>query len=138
MNYHFKAPCSKKKLRSIREFISSNLKKHALADVEINMIVLAVDEVCANLIIHSHNCDPEETLELSMLIEDNKRVIFKIIDRGEGFNPLNHKEPSLEEIIQTKKKGGLGLILVKKIMDHIEFKSDSKKNVCILQKNIGI
>ena len=135
MKYNFKAPCSKKKLRAIRNFIGKNLKKHNLDDIEINMIVLAVDEVCANLIIHSHDCDPNESLELNMNIDaKHQGVTFEIIDRGEGFNILNYKEPSLDDIVRNKKKGGLGLMLVKRIMDHIEFKSSPKKNVCKLYK----
>ena len=135
MKYNFKAPCSKKKLRAIRNFIGKNLKKHDLDDIEINMIVLAVDEVCANLIIHSHDCDPNESLELNMNIDAKREgVTFEIIDRGEGFNILNYKEPTLDDIVKNKKKGGLGLMLVKRIMDHIEFQSSPKKNVCKLYK----
>lgn len=135
MKYNFKAPCSKKKLRAIRSFIGKNLKKHNLDDIEINMIVLAVDEVCANLIIHSHDCDPNESLELNMNIDAKREgVTFEIIDRGEGFNILNYKEPTLDDIVKNKKKGGLGLMLVKRIMDSIEFKSSPKKNICKLYK----
>ena len=135
MRYNFKASCSKKKLRSIRDFITRNLKKHHLDDIEINMIVLAVDEVCANLIIHSHDCNPHESLELNMNIDAKQEgVTFEIIDHGTGFNFINYKEPSLDEIVMNKKKGGLGLMLVKRIMDQIEFKSMPKKNVCKLYK----
>ena len=135
MRYNFKAPCSKKKLRAIRDFIGKNLKKHNLDEIEINMIVLAVDEVCANLIIHSHDCDASESLELNMNIDPKQEgVTFEIIDRGIGFNMTKYKEPSLDEIVLNKKKGGLGLMLVKRIMDHIEFKSSPQKNICKLYK----
>lgn len=135
MQYNFKAPCSKKKLRAIRDFIGKNLKKHDLDEIEINMIVLAVDEVCANLMIHSHSCDPTQSLELTMLIDAQKQgVTFEIIDSGSSFNILNYREPSIEEIINKKKKGGLGLMLVKRIMDNIEFKTSQKRNVCKLYK----
>ncbi len=133
--YNFITPCSKKKLRAIRDFIGTNLKKHDLDEIEINMIVLAVDEVCANLMIHSHACDPTKSLELVMKIDGKQEgVTFDIIDKGSSFNILNYKEPTIEEIVTNKKKGGLGLMLVKRIMDRVEFKSMSKKNICRLYK----
>ncbi|MCZ6899981.1 MAG: ATP-binding protein, partial [Bacteroidetes bacterium] len=58
MDYRYNCQCSKEKLKKIREFVSEVLHKYNLTEVKINELVLAVDEVCANLIIHSHNCNP--------------------------------------------------------------------------------
>ena len=69
--------------------------------------------------IHSHQCNPKKCIELLVNIEDDE-IIFEIRDTGNGFNYKEYKEPSIEEIIIEKKKGGLGLMLVRRIMDHIE------------------
>ncbi len=134
MNYRFKTSCTKQKLKEIRDFVTAVLYKYGLSEIETNKLVLAVDEICANLIIHAHGCNPKESIELLINVKENEGVTFEISDRGIGFNPGKYQEPSLNEIVKEKKKGGLGLMLVKRIMDDVEFKSDSRQNVCILYK----
>ncbi len=125
----------KEKLRDIRMFVSESLKNHALPDVQISTLVLAVDEVCANLIIHSHKCNPKENIEISITI-DADTIVFDIMDNGAGFDISSYNEPSLGEIVKKKRKGGLGLILVRKIMDKIEMITEDNQNICRLVKNI--
>ncbi|MDP4679593.1 MAG: ATP-binding protein [Cyclobacteriaceae bacterium] len=132
--HKFKTPCQREKLKEIREFISDVLTDIGFSEIEVHKVVLAVDEVCANLIIHSNKCNPAENLEI--YIEDNKEgtVTFDIVDYGIGFNYNNYKEPNLEEIVRKRRKGGLGIMLVKKIMDSVEFSQEKNKNICRLMK----
>ena len=135
MEYRFKVSCSKNKLGDIRTFLKGVLNDHHVSEMEQNTIILAVDEVCANLIIHTHNCNPKEQLELKVFFI-NRRFTFEIIDHGIGFNIEKYKEPSLVDIVQQKKKGGIGLMLVKRIMDDVEFIKEDRKNVYRLHKTI--
>ena len=136
MEYKYKVSCSKSKLGEVREFLNKVLNENAIPEVTVNSLVLAVDEICANLIIHSHNCNPDEHIDLKVKVEKPNGITFFITDRGEGFNIANYKEPLLSEIVQQKRKGGMGLMLVKRIMDEIEYTSDRKKNVYRFHKNI--
>ncbi|MEQ8532961.1 MAG: ATP-binding protein, partial [Imperialibacter sp.] len=63
--------------------------------------------------------------------------VFEIKDHGEAFNMAQYKEPSLSDIIRTKKKGGIGLMLVNRIMDKIEFYQSNGYNVCRLTKDFN-
>jgi serine/threonine-protein kinase RsbW len=98
-------------------------------------MILAVDEVCANLMIHSHQCNPQESIELLIDVKKTE-VIFEIKDTGNGFNFTDYQEPTIKEIIIEKKKGGLGLMLVKRIMDKVEFIKKDNSNICRLRKKI--
>lgn len=138
MTYKFNTQCSKSKLREVRSFVNNVLHEYSIPEVEINKLVLAVDEICANLMIHSHDCNPKESIELLIHVNENDGITFEITDQGIGFNTSKYKEPSLQEIVREKKKGGLGLMLVKRIMDQVEFKNDSTHNVCRLYKRINI
>lgn len=136
MNYRYKVPCKKEKLKEIRSFVSKVLHKHSISEVQISTLVLAVDEVCANLIIHSHKCNPDDHIELSITIDDGQIITFDIIDEGDAFDISRYKEPSLGEIIKKKRKGGIGLILVRKIMDDIKLiPKEDGHNICRLTKN---
>ena len=134
MKYNLKISCTKSNLPDIRVFVSDILEKHAYPEIEAHKLVLAVDEVCANLIIHANNCNPQESLNLSIFYNKNKSIIFEITDRGVAFDMNRYQEPTLSELVDSKRKGGLGLMLVKRIMDKIEFKSEKNSNICRLIK----
>ena len=136
MEYRFKVPCTKSKLGDIRDFLQQVLSENSIPEVTINTLVLAVDEVCANLIIHSHNCNPDEHLELKVKVIGNSEITFDIIDHGDGFNIGEYKEPLISDIVRQKRKGGIGLMLVRRIMDEIELIKGKKKNVYRLHKKI--
>ena len=133
MKYKFETACSKDNLKDIRVFIGDVLSKYSIPEVKKNELILAVDEVCANLIIHSHDCNKQESFELRVKVDKKKGITFDIIDQGVGFNITKYQEPSLHDIIKNKKKGGVGLMLVRRIMDDVQYKCDHHKNICIFR-----
>ena len=138
MKYSQEISCSKDNLRLIRDFIKETLTIHAIPENEIHSMVLAMDEMCANLIIHSHHCNIAESFEIQIIISKRAGVTFKILDENEMFDLLNYESPSLDELVKTQRKGGIGLILVKKIMDEITFRSENGKNCCCLFKKVEV
>jgi serine/threonine-protein kinase RsbW len=136
MQYKYRVSCQKNRLRKIRSFIGGALEKHLHSDEEIHFLVLAVDEICANLIVHTHNCNPKEFLDLNVSFENN-RIIFEIRDTGSEFNILDYKEPTIEQLVAEGRQGGLGLNLVKKIIDKIEILKEEKYTVYKLYKSLN-
>lgn len=127
--------CSISNLPSVRDFMRSNLR-----DLEVNgktseMLVLAVDEACANAMIHQHNCDGSTFLELA-LYRNNEQLCIELKDSGKAF-PIDTFEPlSNEDRIKTHARGGMGILLIRSIMDSIEI--DQRKDYHIFKfiKNI--
>jgi serine/threonine-protein kinase RsbW len=136
MNYMYKIGCSIENLKGVRDFIRISLRNHGVIDLEVSEIVLALDEMCSNLMIHAHNCNPEELFELHIQVEKDRPVVFEIIDDGSVFDINQFSEPALNNIIHEKRKGGLGIRLVKSIMDKIEYQHRGGKNVCRLIKTV--
>lgn len=128
--------CTRTILRSVRSFVSDVLIKIGLSDLDVNMLVLAVDEVCSNLIIHSHSCNPERHITLEIRT-DEEGIYFDIMDEGKLFNFMNYEEPTIDQLVQDQRKGGMGIILVKRIMDNIEFFRDENRNVIRLYKKFS-
>ena len=139
MKYSIKVPCSKAKLKTIRSFMDDTLGNYTISAVDLNMLILAVDEVCANLIVHSVDDQyAEECIRLNIHVQAD-HIQFEIIDFKEtAFDISKYKEPDLESLIKARRKGGLGLILVKKIMDNVEFSSNATSNVCRMTKNLPV
>jgi serine/threonine-protein kinase RsbW len=136
MNYKYKVGCSIENLKGVRDFIRGALKDHGVSDLQISEMVLALDEMCSNLMIHAHHCNPEELFELKIEVEKDNPVIFEIIDDGSSFDINQFSEPDLGNLVHEKRKGGLGIRLVKSIMDKIEYQHASGKNICRLIKKV--
>jgi serine/threonine-protein kinase RsbW len=135
MNNSIRVNCTKKNLKIIRDFVSEYLRALSLTDILLNQIVLAVDEICANLIIHANHEDPSKHIVLA--IQQTKQALrFEISDEGRAFERSNYKEPDIQENIRLGKKGGVGIALVNRIMDKVEFSSNGSRNTCVLYKKI--
>jgi serine/threonine-protein kinase RsbW len=138
MNYQYNIGCSLSNLKGIREFIRTSLKDQHVPEIELSAIVLALDEMCSNLMIHAHHCNPDHLLELHIDIPTRGKFIFEIIDDGSVFDINQFHEPELGNLVHQKRKGGLGIRLVKAIMDNVEYLKRDEKNVCRLTKQVHV
>lgn len=136
MNYKQKVGCNIENLKGVRDFVRDALKQHGVPDLQISELVLALDEMCSNLMIHSHQCNPKELFEVNIILGKGGPIIFEIIDDGNTFDINEFAEPDLGNLVHEKRKGGLGIRLVKSIMDRIEYQNLNGKKVCRLIKNI--
>jgi serine/threonine-protein kinase RsbW len=136
MKFDISVPCVKSNLQRIRKFVVDVLREQHLSEVEVHSLVLAVDEVCANLMIHANHCSPEHSIDVKIDITAKEKVVFDILDRGYGFDIREHPEPDLQDIIHSRKKGGVGLMLVKRIMDEIDFINKDGYSIVRLIKNL--
>ncbi|HWZ22511.1 MAG TPA: ATP-binding protein [Cytophagaceae bacterium] len=129
--------CTTENLKEVRRFVNSTLSKLHIPENEINLIVLAVDEICANRIIHSNQSDKNNQLEVE--ISDRcEGLEFNIKDTGEFYDNTIQDDPSIPALIKEKRKGGIGLMLVRRIMDSIEVKKEASYTTYTLFKKLNI
>jgi len=130
--------CQRENLRQIRAFVRKALDPYAVSDTLIYNIILAVDEACANAIIHGNNCDERKSIHVELLVEE-LMLYVKIYDIGayseERLGAYDQK--SLEERINDKDKGGLGLKLIHLIMDEVAFYQKGEAYICHLTKALA-
>jgi serine/threonine-protein kinase RsbW len=128
----------KANLKSVRDFLTHVLDKYVSSPEEINLLLVAVDEVCANLIIHSHECNPDEFIEIKCYPQADSEFVFEIWDSDKPqYDFTQHHVPDIQQLIHEKKSGGIGLILVNRIVDHINFERIGAQNVCKMSKKIA-
>jgi serine/threonine-protein kinase RsbW len=135
INYSIKTTCKKENLKQIRVFVGEKLQELGVKEPESDLMILAVDEVCANLIIHS-NKNNNQPLEVN-IIPQKEGVAFEIKDQGKYFDYSLYEPPQIEDIRREQRKGGLGMLLVRKIMDHIHYETHSDFNSCHLFKKVA-
>ena len=124
-------------LAHIREFINSAAAEIGLSKETIDNIILAVDEACTNIIKHAYKYFPDGKIILN-LKTDKKTFTIEIIDYGKSFDPGLIPNPDLLKYYDEKRVGGLGMYLMKKLMDEVKYTSiPGKFNQVSLSKNIN-
>ena len=119
MKRNLTVPCSKTSLAQVREFVKTQLGDLGIVGKVREQIILATDEACANCIIHQHQCNRSSTIEIAIYMKGNT-LYTEIKDTGQAFPIDTYKPKKIEEIIKARRRGGLGLILINKIMDEIK------------------
>lgn len=123
-------------LQRIREFVKDKAVEFGFTESQTFKICLAVDEACSNLIKYAFKYDKSKEFCVCINIEIGKFTI-NISDSTNSFNLLEYDTPDLIEYLQTYKKGGLGIHIIKSVMDEIHYtpaKGNLKENVLTLIK----
>jgi serine/threonine-protein kinase RsbW len=124
-------------LAEIREFINSAAAESGFSKEAIDNIILAVDEACTNIIKHAYKYFPDGKIVLN-LKTDKKTFTIDIIDYGKSFEPGLVPNPDLQKYFNEKRVGGLGMYLMKSLMDEVKYISvPGKYNQVSLTKNLN-
>ncbi|MBC7449590.1 MAG: ATP-binding protein [Hymenobacteraceae bacterium] len=130
--------CERANLAPLRRFVDGWLQELGVAPRLAGQLLVAVDEVCANVIVHGNQEDPKSWLTLRLRRIDSG-IEFELLDRGVPFEPPPFAPADVARYVVDRRKGGLGLTLVHLIMDRVEFSQDtSGANVCRLSKKIAL
>ncbi len=136
MNNVLRIECSRRNLQQVRDFVRDFLDRRALPELLVNQVVLAIDEVVANFIIHANSEDERQYIDLQLVVE-NHNLNVEIADYGSTiFLPGPQAAPNLHEYIQQGRKGGMGMALVNRLMDRVEFFTRDQHTICHLSKHL--
>ena len=94
---------------------------------------IVFDELINNIVSYGYTDDDEHELKVIINITEDKLVV-SIEDDATAFNPLNLATPDTEASIEDREIGGLGVHMVKKLMDNVSYKRFIKKNMTTLYK----
>jgi anti-sigma regulatory factor (Ser/Thr protein kinase) len=96
-------------------------------------LALAVDEAATNVIEHAYHGAPDRVVEVR--IEDRgSEFRVEVGDTGDMVDPRSLPRVDLERYASERRKGGLGVHLMEKIMDSVTFRRTARKNTCCLVK----
>ncbi len=123
-------------LSRIREFIRDAAKQCGFDTKTIGKITLAVDEACTNVIKHAYKYSPEGDISIKVKFADSKLSIT-IKDIGLHFDPTLVPEPNIKEYYKQKRIGGLGVFLMKKLMDEVTYTINKSSNQVVLVKYLN-
>lgn len=118
--YQLRIPSQADNLEIIRELVSRVATKVGFSEDDVNKIELAVDEACTNVIKHAYEKDSKKPIDIVIKIDYEKLTVI-ITDRGKGFNPRRVRLPNMKEYLAEMRVGGLGIYLMKTLMDEVDF-----------------
>ncbi len=134
--FMLQVPSSTENLALIREFVSSAASQAGFDKKDIAKLELAVDEACANVIEHAYGHDVSKEVVVRATLADDALSI-DIEDTGDGFDPQTINQEKLEKLISDRKTGGLGMRLMKSLMDEVRYEIEpGKKNALHLMKRL--
>lgn len=109
-------------LASICRFVEETSRGLGLDERLTRDLMLAVDEACVNVMRHAYDGrggDVEVTIEAA---DDGVKAVIR--DWGEAFDPPSVPEPDVSAPLDERTPGGLGLFLMRTVMDRVEFEFD--------------
>ena len=106
----------------------SGFSEEAILDTQ-----LAVEEAITNVIVHGYKESGGEVVITCHLNSDRMEV--EIADTAPRFDPLSMPEPDLDGSIEERRIGGLGVFLIRQVMDGVSYRYENGKNILVLIKN---
>jgi serine/threonine-protein kinase RsbW len=113
-------PSSTEHLKLIRDFVGNIGEKAGFTEKETANLALAVDEAVANVIEHAYGSDATRDVKIRTILDD-QTLTFEIVDTGLCFDPSSVQEKDLEQLVKERRSGGLGLRLIRTIMDDVKY-----------------
>jgi len=114
-------------------FINTELEQHECPQEIQGKIEIAVEEIFVNIASYAYSPGNGD-LVIFISVTDNIKIKFE--DTGKPYNPLAKPEPDLNKPLMERDIGGLGVFLVKKLMDKVEYNRVGDKNVLVMIKEI--
>ena len=118
--FQLHVPSSTENLAMIRDFVGNIGQRAGMSPGELVKLELAVDEACANVIEHAYGSDDTREVTVKAIL-DSETVQIQIVDTGRGFDPAAIEQINIEELAQRRKSGGLGMRLIRSVMDKVEY-----------------
>ncbi|HEY3917427.1 MAG TPA: ATP-binding protein [Stellaceae bacterium] len=96
---------------------------------------VALEELLTNTI--SYGYDDERAHEIALVVaRDGDEIVAELSDDGRPFDPLQARPPDLDSPIEERRIGGLGVHLVKTLMDKVDYVHRDGRNRVTLRKRI--
>ena len=126
-------PSSTRFLEDVRRFVEQHALEADFAAKDVGELKIAVDEACANVIEHAYKGDDSHNIDVDVIVRPD-RFTVRIRDEGESFAQLNYQEPDIFDFARQGKAGGFGVQIIRRLMDHVEYRAKGRCNECSLTK----
>lgn len=124
-------------IEKVTDFVNAELEAIGCSFKAETQIDVAVDELFGNIARYAYFPEKGEATVRLEVEENPLSVVLTFIDSGRPFNPLEKSDPDTTLSAEEREIGGLGIFLVKKTMDLIEYDFKDGQNILKIKKSVG-
>lgn len=123
-------------ISTVTAFVDEELEKIDCPMKAQMQIDIAIDEVFSNIVHYAYHPSVGSATVKIEVIEEPMSVVITFIDGGTPYNPLEKEDPDITLSAEEREIGGLGIFMVKKSMDSIDYEYKDGQNILRIKKNI--
>lgn len=120
-------------LDEIRDLVAEVARVGGFSEKTIYSLQLAADEAATNIIEHAYAGVKNASLSIECEMQGDK-IMISMHDTGKAFNAKTVKEPNLTADLAKRQIGGLGVYLMRKLMDTVNYESSKSGNLLTMTK----
>ena len=120
----------------INDFVNRELEAYDCPMGVQMQIELAIEEIFVNIASYAYKPVEGEAEVRCEVTENPLRVIIQFLDHGKPYDPLAKEDADTSPEALEAREGGLGILLVKKTMDDVQYVYEGGKNILTIQKKL--
>ncbi len=129
-------PATIENVEKVTNFVNEELEKIKCPPKAKAEIDIAIDELFSNIANYAYNPEIGKAT-VKFEVQDNPQaVIITFMDNGKPFDPLLKADPNIKLAVEERDIGGLGIFMVKKSMDSVEYEYKDNHNILKIKKHI--
>jgi serine/threonine-protein kinase RsbW len=114
-------------LPALMDAVEAHLAAAGAPDAASASVLIALDEVMANVVDHGGEGGASPSIEVALRVADG-RIAVQVSDDGRAFNPIQAAAPDTGGSVEDRPIGGLGIHLVKSLMDAVAYERSAGRN----------
>lgn len=123
-------------IETVTDFIDAELERVDCPPKAMMQINIAVDELFSNIARYAYEPEKGPATVRVEVNPDSPEVVITFLDHGKPYNPLENEDPDITLSAEERGIGGLGIFMVKKTMDEIEYEYRDGKNILRVKKKL--
>ena len=124
-------------IETVTEFVNAQLNALGCPMKAQIQIDVAIDELFGNIAHYAYGHGRGKATVRIAFDDQSHTVTLTFIDNGTPFDPLKREDPDTTLSAKERSIGGLGIFLVKKTMDHMEYRYQDGQNILMIMKKLG-
>ncbi len=130
-------PARREAFVTLKQWLGAIAEEIALADKLRKQLLIVADEIFTNIANYGY---PSTEGDATVAVEfdtDRTELTLTFSDGGVPFNPLEAKAPDVSAPLAERPIGGLGMFMVKKLVDAISYRREGERNILVIKKRLG-
>lgn len=132
-------PAKLENWEQVHSFLERCLEKEECAKKAKMQLLIAAEEIYVNIASYAYKDTAEQSPQNMVIVqikkmEDTGQIVITFTDHGICYDPLKRETPDLTLSAEQRQIGGLGIHMVRKMMDEVEYRYEKGKNILTIKK----